>query len=138
MFGLGFYLNFDPSHLVWLGIDPIGILRRYVDRVVHVQAKDIEIFPSKRSHYGVFGKALDRTDPWDLGWWRYRIPGRGDIDWRRLVDILHEHGYGGIVSIEHEDPVWSGTEPLVMNGLTIAYETLRTFTGLVDSLPKGG
>lgn len=24
----------------------------------------------------------------DEGWWRYRVPGPGDVDWRRLVDVL--------------------------------------------------
>ena len=41
---LGLYLNFDPSHLVWLGIDPVaGARRRTLDRVLHVQAKDVEV-----------------------------------------------------------------------------------------------
>ena len=38
MFDLGLYLNFDPSHLLWLGIDPVPALRPYVDRVAHAHA----------------------------------------------------------------------------------------------------
>lgn len=48
MFGLGLYLNYDPSHLMWMGIDPVAALRPYVDRIAHAQAKDIELFPHKR------------------------------------------------------------------------------------------
>ena len=56
MFSLGLLLNFDPSHLLWLGIDPIAALRPYVDRVAHAHAKDAEVFPERRDRYGVFGK----------------------------------------------------------------------------------
>ena len=72
MFGLGLYLNFDPSHLMWMGIDPVEALRPYVDRVAHAQAKDIEAFPERRNGYGWPGRAVERPDPWDVGWWRYR------------------------------------------------------------------
>ena len=125
MFSLGLYLNFDPSHLVWMGIDPVAALTPYVDRVVHAQAKDIQVFPAKRNHYGYPGKAVNRSDPWDVGWWRYRVPGLGDVDWRRVVDALYEGGFDGVLSVEHEDPVWGGTEELVHAGLEVAHRTLR-------------
>jgi sugar phosphate isomerase/epimerase len=125
MFSLGLYLNFDPSHLVWMGIDPVAALTPYVDRVAHAQAKDIQVFPEKRNHYGYPGKAVNRPDPWDVGWWRYRVPGLGDVDWRRVVDTLYEGGFDGVLSVEHEDPVWGGTEELVHAGLEVAHRTLR-------------
>jgi sugar phosphate isomerase/epimerase len=127
MFSLGLYLNYDPSHLGWLGIDPVKAARAYVDRIAHVQAKDVEVFPERRDKYGVYGKTRDRDDPWDTGWWRYRVPGRGQIDWNRLIDVLYETGYDGVVSVEHEDPVWSGTDELIEEGLTVAFRTLREF-----------
>lgn len=125
MFSLGLYLNFDPSHLVWLGIDPVTALRPYVDRIVHAQAKDIELFPDKRHRYGYFGKAVSRPDPWDVGWWRYRVPGLGQVDWPRVIDALYEGGYDGTLSVEHEDPVWGGDEQRTKDGLLIAHRTLR-------------
>src|SRR3954453_1735718 len=73
----------------------------------------------------VFGRAVERAaNPWQSGWWRYRVPGLGEIDWRRLVDALYEGGFDGFVSVEHEDPVWSGSQDLVRDGLTIARRTL--------------
>ena len=124
MFDLGLYLNSDPSHLMWMGIDPIEAVRPYVHRVEHAQAKDIQIFPDLRNRYGYPGKALNRDGPWDTGWWRYRVPGLGDVDWRRLIDLFYERGYDGVVSVEHEDPVWSGTDDNVQIGLRIAHRTL--------------
>lgn len=125
MFSLGLYLNFDPSHLIWMGIDPVAALRPYVDRIVHAQAKDIETFPERRNLYGYPGKAVDRPDPWDVGWWRYRVPGLGQVDWTRVVDVLYEGGSTAVLSVEHEDPLWGGTEDRVKKGLEIAYRSLR-------------
>jgi sugar phosphate isomerase/epimerase len=110
---------------VWLGIDPVRVLHEHVDRVLHVQAKDTEVGPDKRNRYGVFGQVINRTNPWDSGWWRYRVPGRGDVDWRGVIDALYEGGYEGVVAIEHEDPVWSGNEERVRQGLEVARRTLQ-------------
>ena len=125
MFSLGFYLNYDPSHLIWLGIDPVTALKPYVDRIPHAQAKDAQVDPGARDRFGFFGKTISREHPWDEGWWRYRIPGLGDVDWRGVVDTLYEGGFAGTLSVEHEDPVWSGSDVKVMQGLEIAHRTLR-------------
>jgi sugar phosphate isomerase/epimerase len=125
LFDLGLYLNFDPSHLVWMGIDPVEALRPYVDRIPHAQAKDIQVDAAARNRFGWPGKAVVRDDPWDVGWWRYRVPGLGQVDWVRVVDALYEGGFDGVLSVEHEDPVWGGTEEKVEIGLRIAHRTLR-------------
>lgn len=125
MFELGLYLNYDPSHLVWMGIDPVEALRPYVDKVAHAQAKDVQTFPDRRNRYGWPGRAVSRTDPWDVGWWRYRVPGLGEVDWRGVVDTLYEGGFNGVLSVEHEDPVWGGTEDRIETGLRVAHGTLR-------------
>ena len=52
-------------------------------------------------------------------------PGLGQVDWARLVDALYEGGFDGVLSVEHEDPVWGGTEEKVEIGLRIAHRTLR-------------
>jgi sugar phosphate isomerase/epimerase len=124
MFSLGLYLNFDPSHLVWMGIDPVTALRPYVGRVLHVQAKDVEVFPEKRNRYGFPGRVVGRDDPWDSGWWRYRIPGLGQIEWPRVIDALYEGSYQGVISVEHEDPVWGGSAEKTEAGLELALRAL--------------
>jgi sugar phosphate isomerase/epimerase len=125
MFGLGLYLNYDPSHLMWMGIDPVAALRPYVGRVAHAQAKDIELFPERRNRFGWPGIADKSGDPWNVGWWRYRVPGRGQVDWSAVIDTLYEGGFDGVLSVEHEDPVWGGTEAKIEAGLEIAHTTLR-------------
>jgi sugar phosphate isomerase/epimerase len=125
MFDLGLWLNFDPSHLLWLGIDPVAALRPYVDRVVQAHAKDAETFPERRNRFGFFGRLSEReSDPWDMGWWRYRIPGLGEVDFPDYVDALYEGGFDGVLSVEHEDPVWGGTPEKVEAGLEIAHRNL--------------
>lgn len=118
---LGLRLNFDPSHLPTLGIDPVAALRSHLDLVVHVQAKDVETFPQRRDRTGYHGPVLDGGH----GWWRYRTPGRGELDWLRIIDVLAEHGYDGAVAVEHEDPVFAGSPAAVTAGLEIAAATLR-------------
>jgi sugar phosphate isomerase/epimerase len=121
---LGLYLNFDPSHLVWLGIDPVEALGTIGDRVLHVQAKDVEVDLAARSVYSTFGQVIGRTSPWESGWWRYRIPGLGEVDWPGLIEALRVAGFDGFVSVEHEDPIWSGSTERVREGLDIARRTL--------------
>jgi sugar phosphate isomerase/epimerase len=125
MFSIGLYLNYDPSHLLWMGIDPVEAIRPYLDRIPHAQAKDIQLDPARRNRYGWPGKAVSRDHPWDVGWWRYRVPGLGEVDWPRLLDVMYEGGFEGVLSVEHEDPVWGGTEQRIEIGLDIAHRTLR-------------
>lgn len=135
MVGLGLYLNFDPSHLLWQGIDPIKAAKDYAGHIAHAQAKDVEVLPEGRDRYGVFGKTHERDEdtgeirqrdnPWDTDWWRYRVPGLGQVDWLALVDAFYEKGFDGALSVEHEDPIWGGTPDRIEAGLEIAYRTLR-------------
>ncbi|WP_406347747.1 sugar phosphate isomerase/epimerase [Streptomyces sp. NBC_00144] len=126
MFSLGLYLNWDPSHLTWIGIDPVETIAPYIEHIAHAQAKDVELRPGDRQRWGHFGPAVDRSgNPWDMGWWRYRVPGLGQVDWVRVVDRLYEAGFTGTLSVEHEDPVWGGEETRTKQGLDIAYRTLR-------------
>ncbi len=100
-------LNLDPSHLVWLGIDPLTVIRKYHKQIFHVHAKDAEVFADRLAVESILGEA----------WWRYRLPGYGSVPWMKVISTLQEYGYPGVLSIEHEDPVWSGTEDKVVEGL---------------------
>lgn len=92
-------LEFDPSHLVWQGVDYIAAILEHGSRIYSFHAKDTEIDNYK----------LERAGNLLPGWWRYRIPGWGDIDWRRIFMALNDVGYEGDIIIEHEDPVFGGS-----------------------------
>ena len=78
MFELGLYLNFDPSHLLWLGIDPVEALQA-LRRPRRARAREgRRDVPDAAQPLRLLRPDLDaRADPWDMGWWRYRIPGLG-------------------------------------------------------------
>ena len=106
-------LEFDPSHLVWQGIDWAAQLRKWIERVHHVHAKDTEIFKDRLEANGFFSG----------GWWRYRLPGYGCVDWHKLTSILKEKGYQGAICLEHEDGIFLGERRV--EGLEKAYATLK-------------
>ena len=47
------------------------------------------------------------------------------VDFGRYVDTLYEGGFNGVLSVEHEDPVWGGSPELIEAGLRIAHNNLR-------------
>lgn len=91
-----FGLEFDPSHFVRQFIDPIQTAWDFRDRILAAHAKDTEIIQPVLQKVGIHGK----------GWWRYRIPGQGLVDWTRFFTVLLQAGFRGGVAVEHEDPFW--------------------------------
>ena len=110
-------LNFDPSHLLWLGIDYMAALKKFGPKVFHAQAKDAEILTERLQQVGILGE----------GWWRYRLPGLGAVDWGHFIALLGEIGYDGAISIEHEDPIWEGSLEKVQRGLSFSQRYLSQF-----------
>jgi sugar phosphate isomerase/epimerase len=106
-------LEYDPSHLVWQGIDHLQAIRDYAPRIHHVRATDIVIDQARLGRAGVYGR----------GWWRFVIPGLGQIDWVRLFEELSAAGYRGDVAVEHKDRAY--LERRWSEGLRIALKTLR-------------
>ena len=104
-------VNFDPSHLIRMGIDPLRFLREFVGRVHHVHGKDTEILAENLYQYGYEQPAtFAQRIPFGAPSWRYTIPGQGIFSWGEGFRILAEHGYSGCVSIELEDANFNGTE----------------------------
>jgi sugar phosphate isomerase/epimerase len=104
-------INYDPSHLIRMGIDPLRFLKEFVSRVYHVHGKDAEHFADNLYEYGheqppTFAEEM----PFGSMAWRYTIPGHGTASWTRILGILKEAGYAGCVSIELEDMHFNGTE----------------------------
>ncbi len=112
-----FGLNLDPSHLVWLMIDYERAVRDYASRIFHVHAKDLEIDRD--------GLYRNGTISLGMGWQVPRLPGLGEVRWDRFLAALYRAGYDHVVSVEHEDRTFEGSEELVKRGFLIARDVLR-------------
>jgi sugar phosphate isomerase/epimerase len=112
-----FGLNLDPSHLVWLQIDYERAVRDYAEKIFHVHAKDMEIDRD--------GLYRNGTISLGMGWQVPRLPGLGEVRWDRYLAALYRAGYDYVVSVEHEDRSFEGTEELVKRGFLIARDALR-------------
>ena len=102
-------LELDPSHLVFLGVDYLAAIREFGDRIVHVHAKDIDIDDRKRGRMGFYGRSFGELAGFGNGWWRFRAPGWGVIDWKAVISALTDVGYEGNLDIEHEDEVFAAS-----------------------------
>lgn len=100
-----FGLNYDPSHLMWQEIDYIAGVERYADRIFHTHAKDTEIKERLRAWVGNQDGG---------GWWRYVIPGLGQVRWGEYLSALKCNGYNGVLSVEHEDGAVGREEGFLM------------------------
>jgi len=111
-------LEYDPSHLVWQQIDHLRAIREFGSRIHHMHAKDIVIDRDRLSRVGVHGR----------DWWRFVLPGLGELDWKAIFAALADVGYAGDVAVEHEDREYYGER--WNEGLAVAHRTLRP---LVDA-----
>lgn len=94
-----FGFNFDPSHLIWQGIDPVQFIRTFADRIYHVHIKDAIVKLDGTS--GILTSHLPFGDP--RRGWDFRSPGRGGVNFEEILRALNDIGYDGPLSIEWED-----------------------------------
>jgi sugar phosphate isomerase/epimerase len=94
-----FGFNFDPSHLVWQGVDPVKFIRAFQDRIYHCHVKDcIRTLDGESSILASHLSFGDSRRGWD-----FRSPGRGEVDFEEIVRALNEARYAGPLSVEWED-----------------------------------
>ncbi len=103
-------VNFDPSHLIWQGIDPVSAIRALGSAIYHFHAKDTKIDPINVAVNGVldtksYADEINRT-------WIFRSVGYGNTQqyWRDIISNLRLVGYDKVMSIEHEDSLMSPEE----------------------------
>lgn len=115
-------VNFDPSHLIWQGIDPVMAIRVLGEAgaIYHFHAKDTRIDKYNTAINGVldtkhYGDELHRS-------WIFRSCGYGNdyMLWKDIVSMLRKVGFENSLSIEHEDSLMSVNE-----GLTKAIDFLK-------------
>lgn len=94
-----FGFNFDPSHLIWQGVDPVEFIRAFPDRIYHVHIKDAITTLNGRS--GILSSHFNFGDP--RRGWDFRSPGRGGVNFEEIIRALNQVGYQGPLSVEWED-----------------------------------
>jgi len=95
-----FGFNFDPSHLLYQGVDYVKFIRKFADRIYHVHMKDV--YASKTlCEVGVFGGHIPFGDP--RRFWEFRSLGRGSVDFEAIIRALNDIKYAGPLSVEWED-----------------------------------
>lgn len=101
--------NLDPANLLLAGMDPVVFAAELSSRIRHVHAKDGELVRHNAGRSGLLAHG-----PWERRGrgFRFRIPGWGDVEWRRLISELQLGGYTGVLAVEHEDPCLSQIEGL--------------------------
>ena len=114
-----FGLNLDPSHLVWQMIDYVRVVYDFGPRILHVHAKDMRIDREQLYQRGVMSLGM--------GWEIPRLPGLGEVNWSQFIAALYAVGYDYVVSIEHEDRAFEGTEELVKRGFLISRDVLKPY-----------
>jgi sugar phosphate isomerase/epimerase len=102
--------NFDPSHLIWHGVDCPSAIRKLTGCIFHFHAKDTAVNVEAMGRNGFFDPLSsfgDNDRPF-----RFKIPpyGTGERHWRQMVTALRDVGYDGVLSIEHEDNEFSQRE----------------------------
>ncbi len=102
--------NLDPSHLFWMGADPLAAIDALGEAIYHVHAKDTSINNpvldlTSRLETLPHENVKDRS-------WNYITLGYGHDErwWRQFCYQLRQNGYDGWLSIEHEDIVLSRME----------------------------
>jgi sugar phosphate isomerase/epimerase len=94
-----FGFNFDPSHLIWQGVDPVEFIRAFPDRIYHVHIKDAIVTLNGTS--GILASHLNFGDP--RRGWDFRSPGRGGVNFEEIIRALNVINYQGPLSVEWED-----------------------------------
>ncbi len=111
-------INFDPSHLIRMGIDPVRFLDEFAPRVCHVHGKDTEMLGEGLYEHGYLQNAtFEKPRGFGGHFWRYTIPGHGCARWGKMLSQLKAAGFDGLISIELEDENFNGTEDGEKKGL---------------------
>lgn len=104
--------NLDPSHLFWMGADPLAAARALgeIGALYHIHAKDTMI----PAHNAALTGRLDTLPMHRVSErsWSYVTLGYGHDDnwWRNFCYTLRTSGYDDVLSIEHEDVALSRLE----------------------------
>lgn len=105
-------VNLDPSHIWWMGIDPLVFVEQLKGTIAYAHAKDVSIDARVTMRDGVVPAC--KYDDWDARSWIYRAIGFGHPEsfWKDFFTALRRNDYDDVVSIEIEEAYMSIDEAL--------------------------
>ncbi|MBY0358963.1 MAG: TIM barrel protein [Candidatus Obscuribacterales bacterium] len=107
-------LSFSPADCLWQGIDYLRLLPGIVKALEHIEVQDVEINRDMLADSGMFGPL----------WWRYRLAGKGQVDWRQLIEALKLYEFQGNFSIQLDDEFVVGAESSLSDALDSSLKLL--------------
>ena len=123
--GRGAGLNYDPSHLIRLGVDHVRFLTEFAPHVRHVHAKDTDLDADALYEFGTQPATFAKPHGFGEWTWRYTLPGHGVARWNEIARVLKSAGYTGAISVELEDEHFNGTEEGEKAGLVHSLNFLK-------------
>jgi sugar phosphate isomerase/epimerase len=99
-------INLDPANILFSGVNIQTFVDELRGRIAVVHAKDCEIVNHNLAKGGLNMYMQDGWGRLDRSF-RFRIPGWGDVDWKRLISELYITGYDYTFNYEHEDVIMS-------------------------------
>lgn len=115
--GLG--LSYSPGDCLWMGLDYLQNLSSFASSIEHVSAHDVELNRNLLNDSGMFGPLF----------WRYRLVGKGQVDWRQVLELLKLYDYQGCLSLQFDDEFIEAGDTLGL--LEALNEQTRVFRPLV-------
>jgi sugar phosphate isomerase/epimerase len=119
--------NLDPSHLFWMGADPLVAAEALGEAVYHVHAKDTFLNSPVQATTSLLENGSLMNIP--ARSWSYITLGfgHGEEWWRQFCYRLKMGGYDGWLSIEHED--------VLLNSLEGLEKSVALLQGVMPSAP---
>ena len=100
-------IKFDPANPTFRGGDWTPFVHKYGDRIFHFHIKDQILI----------GKELIELPP----------AGMGDIHWGKLMAMLYQHNYQGVMSIEPHGKLWGHQGPLRRECILMSRKHVKQF-----------
>ncbi|WP_349960125.1 sugar phosphate isomerase/epimerase [Rhizobium sp. ZPR3] len=113
-------VNFDPSHLIWMGGDPVSAIQALGECIYHVHGKDSRIEPAARVNGLLDTKHVTPVHP---RYWNFVSLGHGSSvrAWLDIVRALRAVGYDDVISIENEDYSMAAEDAVATSAATLRF-----------------
>ncbi len=113
-------VNFDPSHLIWMGGDPVSAIQALGECIYHVHGKDSRIEPASKVNGLLDPK---HVTPVHSRYWNFVSLGHGSSvrAWLDIVRALRAAGYDDVISIENEDYSMAAEDAVATSAATLRF-----------------